>query len=320
MAMRLASRVWLGHDGSTMTHRISPRLAAALSITAAMVLTGSNVPFGKAIVGEIPIYLFLPLRFAVACLALAPLAARESGPRLSQTTPGQRRDIFAMSLLGMVGYTIFILEGLKRTSASDAGIITATIPAVVALMGVAFAGDRLSRRQMAAVGLAVAGLALIQGFAAGTGARTLAGNLLVGGAVLCEASFVVLGKRLAPPFRPFRLSLGANLVGLVLSIPLVAIDARGFDPSSVQWATWVLSVWYALSASVICLWLWYRGLPYVETWMAGLATAAIPVSALLVSALYLREAIGWPQLAGAALVIAAIVVGARSAQRTPPPG
>ena len=38
------------------------------------------------------------------------------------------------------------------------------------------------------------------------------------------------------------------------------------------------------------------------------------------SHLYLREAIGWPQLAGAALVIAGIVVGGRSAQRTPPPG
>ena len=54
---------------------------------------------------------------------------------------------------------------------------------------------------------------------------------------------------------------------------------------------WLLGTWYALAASVICLWLWYRGLPYVETWLAGLATAAIPVVALATSALYLGETI-----------------------------
>jgi drug/metabolite transporter (DMT)-like permease len=73
---------------------------------------------------------------------------------------------------------------------------------------------------------------------------------------------------------------------------------------------WVLGVWYSLAASVICLWLWYRGLPYVETWLAGLATAAIPVAALATSALYLGETIGPARLAGAALVIAGIVLGA----------
>ena len=61
---------------------------------------------------------------------------------------------------------------------------------------------------------------------------------------------------------------------------------------------------------MICLWLWYRGLPYVETWLAGLATAAIPVAALATSALYLGEVIGGWRLVGAALVIAAIVLGA----------
>ena len=220
-----------------------------------------------------------------------------------------------MSLLGMVGFTVLMFEGLKRTAAADAGIITATLPAVVALLGVALVGDRLSRAQMAAVALAVAGLALVQATGAAAGASTLVGNLLVGGAVLCEASFVLLGKRLAPPYRPLRLALGANVVGLVLSIPLALPELSSFDPASIRPGMWVLGVWYSLAASVICLWLWYRGLPYVETWLAGLATAAIPLAALATSALFLGEAIGGWRLAGAALVIAGIVLGALSPAR-----
>jgi drug/metabolite transporter (DMT)-like permease len=155
------------------------------------------------------------------------------------------------------------------------------------------------------------------GAAGGTG--TLAGNLLVLGAVLCEASFVFLGKRLAPPYRPLRLALAANLAGLALAAPLTLIDAPAFDPRAVTIEMWLLGTWYALSASVFCLWLWYRGLPYVETWLAGLATAAMPVAALAGSALYLGEAIGPARLAGAALVIAGIALGAMSGPGKAPP-
>lgn len=300
---------------------------AILSLAAAMTLTGANVALAKAIVAEVPLYLFLLFRFAVASAALAMLARGEPGPRLLAMSGTQRRNLLGMALLGMVGFTILMFEGVKRTSAADAGVITATLPAVVAVLGVVLLGDRLSRLQTGAIALAVAGLATVQTAGAGTGATSLVGNLLVGGAVLCEASFVLLGKRLAPPYRPLRLSLAANLVGLVLSIPLAVPELRGFDPLAVSPAMWLLGLWYALSASVICLWLWYRGLPYVETWLAGLATAAIPVAALATSALYLGESIGWAKLAGAALVIAGIALGALAsrgsgtglAQPAPPP-
>ena len=287
-----------------------PRLAAALSLVAAMTLTGANVAFAKAIAAEFPVYVFVLFRFLVASLMLALLVRGEAGPKLSAMRLPEWRDLILMALLGMVGFTVLMFEGVKRTTAADAGIITATLPAVAAVLGVALAGDRLSRLQQFAIVLAVVGIALVQASGAAPGASTLLGNLLVGGAVLCEAAFVLLGKRLAPPYRPLRLALGANLVGLILSVPLALPQLPAFDPASVRWEMWMLGTWYALAASVVCLWLWYRCLPHVETWLAGLATAAVPVAALAVSALYLNEAIGAPKLAGAALVIAAIVLGA----------
>lgn len=286
------------------------RSAAALSLLAAMTLTGANVAFGKAVIAEFPIYVFVLFRFVVSCAALLLIVRAEGGPKLKEMTRVEQRDLVLMSLLGMVGFTVLMFEGLKRTTAADAGIITATLPAVVALLGVAVMGDRLSRLQTAAVALAVAGLALVHTTGAATGTSTLLGNLLVGGAVLCEASFVLLGKRLAPPYRPLRLAVGANVVGLVVALPLAIPELPTFNPASISPAMWMLGIWYSLAASVICLWLWYRGLPYVETWLAGLATAALPVAALGMSALYLGETIGWPKIAGAALVIAAIVLGA----------
>jgi drug/metabolite transporter (DMT)-like permease len=291
------------------------RPAAALLLLAAMTLTGANVAFGKAVIAEFPIYIFVLFRFSVATMALLLAVGAEEGPRLRNMNRQQWRDLALMSLLGMVGFTVLMFEGLKRTAAADAGIITATLPAVVALLSVAIAGERLSRLQGAAVALAVTGLVLVQTSGTATGSSSLIGNLLVGGAVLCEASFVILGKRLAPPYRPLRLALGANIVGLVLSLPLALMELPAFDPTSVSAGAWALGTWYALAASVICLWLWYRGLPYVETWLAGLATAAIPVAALAASALYLGEPIGPAKLTGAVLVMAAIILGPLAPER-----
>jgi drug/metabolite transporter (DMT)-like permease len=289
---------------------LSARVAAALSLSAAMTLTGANVAFGKAIAAEVSVYVFLLFRFGLASAALALMVRGEPGPKLAQMTRGQRRDLTLMALLGLVGFTVLIFEGLRRTAAADAGIITAALPAVVAVLGVALMGDRLSRLQLAAIGLAVAGLVLVQATGARGGVTTVVGNLLVAAAVLCEASFVLLGKRLAPPYQPLRLALGANLMGLVLSLPLVIAALPAFDIGAVRPQIWLLGAWFSLSSGVVCLWLWYRGLPHVETWLAGLATAAIPVAALATSALYLGESIGGWRLAGAALVIAAIGLGA----------
>jgi len=77
-----------------MTTPASParRLAALLSLTAAMVLTGANVVLGKAIVAEVPVYLFMLFRFLVSTGALLALVGGEPGPKLSQIERRQARD------------------------------------------------------------------------------------------------------------------------------------------------------------------------------------------------------------------------------------
>lgn len=287
---------------------------ALFSLMCAMTLTGANVPLAKVIVADIPLYAFLFFRFALSTAALAVLVRWEAGPKLRDMSPRARVDMAAMSLVGMVGYTILIFEGVRRTAAADAGIITATLPAVVAILSVVLLRDRLQPRQWAAVALAVFGLMLVQAGAGAAGRTSLLGNALVVGAILCEASFVIVGKRLAPPYRPVRLALGANVVGLALSFPLMVIEGRVIELLQLPPIMALACTWYVLSASVIALWLWYRGLPHVPTWLAGLATAALPIAALAVSVGFLGEPLGSARLFGAALVLASIGLGALAAR------
>ena len=289
-----------------------PRLLACLYLACAMLMTGANVPIGKVIVATMPVYAFTFLRFAAASLVLALLASREGGPRLAKLSRRDWRDIGAMSLFGMVLYTVFILEGVKRTSGVDAGILLATLPAVVALLGAVFLRERPGAAQLLAVAMAASGVALIlaRETSAGSGpGGSLFGDLLVAAAVTGEAIFVVLSRRLSGVLSPVRLALAGSLCAFALAAPLAIGSGELANLASVSLSTWVLAGWYTLSASVLCLLLWYRGVGHVETWMAGVCTACLPLAALAVSVFILGEPLTSAQAVGALLVILAILTG-----------
>ena len=276
-----------------------------------MTLTGANVAFGKAIVAEVPVYVFVLFRFVVASAALALLVRREPGPKLSEMTGAEWRDLALMALLGMVGFTVLMFEGLKRTAAADAGIITATLPAVVAVLGVAFAGERLSRAAGGAVALAVAGLVLVQaterGRRGGDARRQPAGRRR--GAVRGElrGAGQAAGAALPAAAAGARRQSGRAGAG----VPLALIDAADLRCRA------------RCGRRCGCSASGMRSRPASSACGCGIAACRMsrpgsPGSRRLQSPwprlprprCYLGETIGGWRLAGAALVIAAIVLGA----------
>jgi drug/metabolite transporter (DMT)-like permease len=254
-------------------------------------------------------------RFLVASFALAILVNREPGPKIGTLNGRQLLNLILMSLIGMVGFTALILEGVKRTTAADAGIITSIMPIVVAILGAVFFRERLGGRQILAVLIAAIGVALLQVTGIDGAERTALGNFLVMGAVICESTFVILAKSLSVVLRPIRLALGANVAGIFLALPLAVPDLAQLDAGNVRLITVFQAIFYALSASVFALLLWYRALPHVETATAGLMTTALPLSAITVSALFLGEKIAATQLIGALFVITALWLGAGAFRR-----
>jgi len=286
--------------------------SAFVLLVLAMALTGSNVPFGKVIVSEIPVLLFLTIRFAIATLALLVVSRPADRQLLRQQGPALIGDIVVLSLVGSVLFTVFLLAGTQRTTASAAGIITATLPAVAAGLAAIFLRQPLTRAAGLSITLAVIGLAVMQAGATGQGSSPLSmtGNALVGLAVLSEATFVILSGRAARRLSPVGLSLGVSALGLVFSLPLGLWSLWTEPPGPISASTWALAVWYALSASVFCTILWYRGAAQAPSWQAGLATAALPITALAVSVAWLGETLASAQILGALLVIGAILAGA----------
>jgi drug/metabolite transporter (DMT)-like permease len=206
-----------------------------------------------------------------------------------------------------------MLYGVSLTSAVAAGVIMASIPACVAVMSWVFLRERISLRVWLAVACAVLGISLVSlskselltllftgleaDLPAKTGAQTsLLGNLLVFAAVLCEAAYAVIGKKLVGVLGPKRITSLVNLWGLALVTPFGLYQAIGFNFSAVPPATWLLLLFYALAASVWTVWLWMTGLKTVASSQAGVFTVMLPISAAAVGVLWLGERMGAVQV------------------------
>jgi len=279
-------------------------------LTLAMVLVGSTVVASKIAAAGLPPFTATALRFALALPCFLVLL-HVSGERLPR--PGWRDGalLVVQGLAGTAGYTALLMAGLRATSALDAGVILGTLPVVSAVVAVLVLGERPRPALMATVLLAGAGLFVLQ--PAGRGAGSLTGNALVFGAVLCEALFILLNKRVRIAMSPLALSTLMSAIGLAASLPF-ALAERG-SMAAVTPAALLAVGYYALLPTVAGFLLWYAGTARVGGTEAALFTALAPVAALLLAALLLDEPVGPRQFAGIAFVLAAVGVSARPAAR-----
>jgi drug/metabolite transporter (DMT)-like permease len=287
----------------------APPLWAYASLAASMAVVGSYVGLSKLLVAAFPVFLLAWLRFGIGALAMPHWVRRRR-----DEAPLSRHDrvlLFWESFLGNFLFSICMLFGIALSTALAAGVIMAALPAAVALLSRIFLGERIAPRVAAGIACAVAGIALVsltRHDGGGTGTGTLLGNALLLGAVVCEASYVVIGKRLTAEVSPRRISALVNLWGLALVAPLAAWQAMSFDFSQVEPPTWWLLLFYSIAASVVTVWLWMTGLRHVPASAAGVFTVMLPVSAAAVGVLFLGERVSALQASAFALALTGVVL------------
>lgn len=321
-----------------ISHPAISRSVAIACLILSMSLVGSYVALSKPLTLVLPVFLLAWLRFGIGGLAM--LHWLKKPKHKPVMTPQTKRLVFIESLLGNFLFSICMLYGVSMTSAVNAGIIMAMIPAVVALMSWAFMREHISLRIWAAIAFGVTGIGLsmlsnsehIRQYIRWLGAdltiffsssnttfhsdlntpphpnSTLLGSILLVGAVLCEAAYAVIGKKLTSALSPKRISALINAWGFAMMAPLGIYAAWQFDFHNVSMSNWLLLVFYALAASVWSVWLWMTGLRVIPASAAGVYTVFLPITAALVGVFVLGESLNSIQIFGFALALLGVVL------------
>ncbi len=282
--------------------------AAYAMLASSMALVGANVPVAKLLAEALPIPLIACLRCLLATLVLWPLMRLIDRPA-SVPSRGVLGNLFWQAAFGTALYNSGLLAGLRFTSALEGGLVLATLPAVVAIGSSLWLGERLGARGWAGAGLAALGMAAINAVRAGMeGEGSLLGNGLVFAGVVGEAVYVLLAKRIAGRLGVLTASFWMQLFSFLQLTPFALASLPWLEEDGLRADIVVLLVLHSLTASVLCLLLWYGGLRRAPASIAGVFTAFLPATAALVGVLVFGERFTLAHGAGFVLMLGSILL------------
>jgi len=273
------------------------------------VFTGKLVLSGQATHPVDPLILS-QTRTSFSLLVLLPvLVGRQGWQRISLP----RKDLIQCLVLGMLGVAAsnyFYYVAIQKTSVAIAIILQYTAPVWVLIYVVARRQQRLSLQKVAAVLVAVAGIALTIGIV-GNGSLSALRIDTYGliAALLASFSFAfynVGGHQILARYDRWRVlvwTLGSAAVFWLLVNPPWKVMAQHY--TAAQWGfLFVFSMISVLGSFS----LYFLGLQYLEPTRAIIASCLEPVFSILLAASLLGEGVRPVQTVGIVLVLSAIVI------------
>jgi drug/metabolite transporter (DMT)-like permease len=293
------------------------RSNGTLLCLAAAAAFGAMAIFGKLAYDEgATVGTLLSARFVLAAALFwaALLATR----RVGTVRALGRRDLGAALALGAIGYALqagCFFVALGRMDASLLSLLLYTYPAIVATAAVVLGRERLVRRRVVALAMAFAGLVLVLA-GAGAGAVDPLGAALALAAAVVYSAFILTSERVGG--RVSALPLTALVcTGAAVTLTLGSAALGQLRPAEVTVAGWAWLASLSVVSTVGAIGLFFAGLRRAGPTTASILSTVEPVITVVLAYLVFGEVLTAVQLAGGALVLAAVVLVQLKGTRSP---
>jgi drug/metabolite transporter (DMT)-like permease len=246
------------------------------------------------------------VRFAVAALVFWAVLRFTGGWRRMRSLP---RHVVLIGLgLGAVGYALqsgLYFAAIQRLDVSLVALLLYTYPAFVTVAALVLGRAPASLRTTVALVVASVGLVLVL-LAAGTGTFDLGGALLALAASVTYTTYILISDRIIGAIDPFALA------ALVLTGAAASFTVTGLATGSLDLAlgldAWLWLLLIAFVSTVVAVSAFFAGLRLVGPSEAAILSTFEPVVTVALAYAVLGERLAPAQLAGGALVLAAVVL------------
>jgi drug/metabolite transporter (DMT)-like permease len=267
---------------------------------------GGSFFFARIAVAEIPPLALVLFRVGIAALALhLYLAVR--GPSFRLAMPYAASFAVLACLNNIIPFSLIFL-GQTQLGAGLASVLNATTPFWTILLANAITPDeKLSWNKLTGIVLGIAGTAVMigPGVIADIGGPVWAKFALIGAAVSygCAGVFAKRFRHLPPTI----IATGQLTASTVIMLPVVLFlygSAELFSASAPVWAC-VLAL--ALMSTAFAYILYFNLIASAGAINASLVTLVVPVSAIILGALFLGERLETFEIAGMTLIGAGLI-------------
>lgn len=296
-----------------MSSQIIKKPIPYIALILAHLIWGANFVVAKITLQEFPPMSLALLRFALASLLLAPFFLSET-----KKVKIQKQDLPKLIAIGVLIITLnitFFFEGIKRTTAIDASILTLTIPILSVLLGWWFLKEKIYLYNLAGIGLGFAGALIILGLpqliTGNLSPQALIGNILI---ILASVSWVIgaiISKSILTKYSSLVVTAIAFLIGTVtFFIPAYLEYIQ--NPAWINQIT-ILGVfglaYMTLLSSVSAYFLFEWGLSKTSVIIADFFQYIEPFIATILAIAILGEGLSNQFLTGGALIAIGVYLG-----------
>jgi drug/metabolite transporter (DMT)-like permease len=304
MGTAVEDTVTPGHATSATRPGVWLTDLALLLMTLIWSVNFSVVKYGVQLVDPLA-YNGVRVALAAATLVLIVVLTRAEWPPLRTSLV-----LLGLGALGNGIYQLFFVEGIARTRAGDAALLTAASPGLIALIGRIHGSERIRARAVAGIALSMLGIGLVVfGTARGSAQHaTLLGDFLILCGSLCWAIYTVLLKPHTHDIGGVQLS-ALTMVGGTVPLLLVAAPAI----ARANWRAVPLSGWAAvaysgLGALVVAYLFWYRGVRVLGPTRTAMYSNLQPALGVVLAWAMLNEAPTPWQLVGVTFIISGLLL------------
>jgi drug/metabolite transporter (DMT)-like permease len=290
-------------------------------LTLAALCWAGNFVLARGVIEILPPVAFAFFRWVAALIFILPFARRP----LAADWPAARARggiLALLALLGISAWNALLYTAVHTTTAINAALIQASMPAFIVVLSVLFFRERIRAAQWAGVLLGFAGAAVI--VLRGDLSRLyrlgfVAGDLLMIAAVGCYALYSVLLRK-RPAIHPLSFLAATFALGAAGLLPAYLWELLRTGPFALTPAAALSILYVALFPSIVAYFCWNQGVAEVGANRAGLFMNLIPVFAAALSVAFLGEALQAFHPAGMALIACGMSLFFLAARGRPPRG
>ncbi len=295
---------------SKFTYQSTRQFIGYTDLTISMIFLSVSLILCKSLVSVFSIFLLLGIKFLISVIIffLVPVTRKSF---FNNQIPLSLKDKLLLCGQGASSafFNIFLLYGLKTSTATASGLLTSTTPAMTMLLSCLFLGERITLLTVVAIVMAVLGVAAINTHGdIGLLQWNFGGNTLIMMAVICGSLFAIFSKRLPAHITPLKMTVTCNLIVLIIFIPFFILDWSNFS-WNMNVSNWVLAIVYALTASICFPLFWNRGQYRTSASTASLFTGIMPICTALLAASFLGEHIYVIDAVGALCILFSLLLG-----------
>ncbi|HAR29108.1 MAG TPA: EamA family transporter [Bradyrhizobium sp.] len=271
---------------------------------------GLNFPIMKFLLTEWPPLSSRGLCGVVGAAGLA-LVAVARGQRLC-VPDGMWLRLALVSTLSIGGRVASMGLALIWLRASEAAVLGISIPVWVALVAWPVLGERVSLPRALALGVALAGIAvLIGGGGIDASLGKLPGILFALAGALCVGLGTVLTKSFKLAMPPLSLAAWQLAIGCV-PIAIAGVLIEQPQLAALSQLGWASMIYMTLIQFCLCYVCWFAALARLPAATASIGTLLVPVVGVLAAAAMLHEPLGASDITALLVTFAAVAVALRT--------